>query len=98
MKQIQFSIMMQPGGRGLLILAEDHFILAGQVKDPSAFIFSYNDVLSLGIEGRDRLNLVCRQGDKETSFRIIPPLHACLFLLHIITIRAGVSGGGALKP
>ena len=93
-KQIQFQIAVKTSpdlkreDPGLLILSADHFILALNGKNKAAFVFSYNDVESIRIEGRDRLDIQCLQDSGNLRFLIRPPIHACLFLTHAIRIRA----------
>lgn len=76
---------------GLFLVAGDHFMVALKRKDGEAFVFSYNNIQSVYLEGRDRLKVRCLQRDKEYFFHLKPPLHASLFLLHLLRIR---SAGG----
>jgi len=93
-KPLQFPARIRDKGRrkssadGLLMISDKHFILAWKGRSASAFVFSYNDVESVYIKGRDRLCILCRSGEERSSFEIQPPLNACLFLMHILRTRA----------
>lgn len=90
-RDIRFQVMfLQKGAAipGLLMVSGDHFMVALKQKDGEAFVFSYNNVQSAYLEGRDRLNVCCLQKDREYFFCLRPPLHASLFLLHLLRIRS----------
>ncbi len=93
-KPLQFPVRIREkrrrksGADGLLMISDDHFILACKGRSAFAFVFSYNDVESVYIEGRDRLCILCRSGEERSSFEMKPPLHACLFLMHFFRTRA----------